>query len=273
MTITRTLLKDCMPPVAIRWIQQMRGEGIRYEGNFTNWSEAIQHATGYDHEEILAKTLSATLKVVRGEAAYERDSVVFNEIEYVWPILAGLLWAAARNHGHLNVLDFGGALGSTYFQHRRFLEGLTEVHWNVVEQTHFVECGNAHIATGPLRFYKDIAACIAEQSPNVVLLSGVLQYLPEPFRIVDELGRIGAAVMLIDRTPSAKLKDNHLLIQHVPASIYQASYPMWVFSNSQLLEHLAKHWNVVSRETGADGEAHSCEGLSFKFESMLLEAC
>ena len=273
MTSAKALIRDCLPPLATRWLQHLRSGGIRFAGNYQNWDVASEHATGYDTDAILAKVLEATLKVKRGEAAYERDSVVFDQIEYVWSVLAGLMWAAARNHGRLNVLDFGGALGSTYFQHRRFLESLADVRWNVVEQAHYVECGNAHIAEGPLRFYPDIAACLAEQTPNVVLLSSVLQYLPDPLGLLDKLSRVGASVMMIDRTPIASLPENRLLVQHVPVSIYQASYPMWVFSGSQLLAHLAQHWRVVSRYDGADGQVRSREGVSFKFEGLLLEAC
>lgn len=273
MTSAKALIRDCLPPLVIRRLQQLRRGGVRFEGDFPSWAEASQHATGYDTDAILAKVLEATLKVKHGEAAYERDSVVFDQIEHVWPVLAGLMWAAARNQGRLNVLDFGGALGSTYFQHRRFLAGLPDVRWNVVEQAHYVERGNALIAEGPLRFYPDIAACLAVQAPNVVLLSSVLQYLPDPLGMLDKLGRVGAAVMLIDRTPFVSLPENRLLVQRIPASIYPASYPMWVFSDSQLRAHLSQHWHMVSRYVGADGQARSREGLPFKFEGLLLEAC
>ena len=72
-------------------------------------------------QDILDKVLAATLKVKQGQAVFERDSVLFDEIEYSWPLLAGLMWAAASNGGKLNVLDFGGALGSSYYQNRKFL--------------------------------------------------------------------------------------------------------------------------------------------------------
>lgn len=273
MIFTKALIRDCLPPLVTRWLQQLRGGVIRFAGNYQNWGEASRHATGYDTDAIFARVLDATLKVKRGYAAYERDSVVFDQIEYVWPVLSGLMWAAARSQGRLNVLDFGGALGSAYFQHHWFLKGIADVRWNVVEQAHYVERGNALIAEGPLRFYSDIAACLAEQEPNVVLLSSVLQYLPDPLGMLDKLGRVGAAVMLIDRTPLASLPENQLLVQYVPASIYQASYPMWVFSDSQLLAHLAPRWRMVSRYAGPEGQVRSREGLSFKFEGLLLEAC
>ena len=81
------------------------------------------------------------MTVVDGRAAYERDSVLFEEVEYVWPLLASLMWVGARHLGSLNVLDFGGSLGSTYFQNRIFLATLPSVRWNIVEQPRHVEVG------------------------------------------------------------------------------------------------------------------------------------
>lgn len=43
--------------------------------------------------------LEATLKVKRGEAVFERDSVLFDEIQYSWPVTAALI----RN-GRLHLL-------------------------------------------------------------------------------------------------------------------------------------------------------------------------
>lgn len=273
MSTVKKLLRDCLPPLATRWLQGLRGGGIRYAGHYRDWNEASAHATGYDADAILARVRDATLKVKRGEAAFERDSVTFDKAEYVWPVLAGLMWAAARHQGCLSVLDFGGALGSTYFQHRRFLDGLAEVRWNVVEQAHFVECGNAEIAEDVLRFYPDIAACLAEQTPNVVVLSGVLQYLPEPMAILDALAQVGASVMVIDRTPFCRHAADRLLVQHVPASIYAASYPMWVFSASRFMESLSARWRLVSRFDDPEGEVRSRDGPLFRFEGWLLQAC
>lgn len=273
MTSTKALLRDCLPPLVMRRLQQLRRNSLQFEGNYANWAEAARYATGYDTDAILTKVLEATLKVKRGEAAYERDSVVFDQIEHVWPILAGLMWTAVHHQGRLSVLDFGGALGSLYFQHRQFLHGLNELRWNVVEQAHYVERGKALIAEGPLHFYPDIETCLAEQTPNVVLLSSVLQYLPEPLAMLEKLARVDAKVMLIDRTPLANFPENKLLIQHVPSWIYPASYPMWVLSESKLLAHLAQRWRIVSRYPSPEGQVYSREGMSFKFEGFLLEAC
>ncbi len=41
--------------------------------------------------------------------------------------------------------------------------------------------------------------------------------------------------MIIDRTPMSDQSHDRLCIQHVPAHIYKASYPCWIFSHQGLL--------------------------------------
>ena len=84
-----------------------------FEGSYSTWQEADALCNGYGNMDILEKVLSATMKVKNGEAVYERDSVIFDQIEYSWPVLTGLMCAVAQNSGCLKVLDFGSSLGSS----------------------------------------------------------------------------------------------------------------------------------------------------------------
>ena len=227
------------------------------------------HCIGYDAVEILDTVLASTLKVKRGEAAFERDSVLFDEIQYSWPIVAGLMWAATRSSGKLNVLDLGGALGSGYFQNRCFLTDLSEVCWNVVEQEHFVSVGRAHVQGDQLGFYFSIEECLEENQPNVILLSSALQYLECPFETIRSLSSVGADCLIIDRTPIGS--DRRLLVQHVPPSIYPASYPMWVFGKDELCKSLDPDWRVVARNSSPEGRVFTPDGFEFIFEGMLME--
>lgn len=235
MKTIKTLARDWLPPVIFNWICQNRNKGIYCDGEFATWEEASAQCTGYNAEEILAKVLDAALKVKHGEAVFERDSVLFDHIEYAWPVLSGLMWTAARSSGKLNVLDFGGALGSTYFQNRKFLQSLPDVQWSVVEQVHYAEAGQMHIQDEQLCFYKTITECLRQNKPNVVLLSSVLQYLPHPYVVLSELLSIGADILIFDRTSFMnETKREIIKIQHVPNSIYQASYPIRFFDEESL---------------------------------------
>ncbi|WP_295437999.1 methyltransferase, TIGR04325 family [uncultured Thiodictyon sp.] len=215
-------------------------------GNYTSWFAAQADSVGYDADVILERTRAALLKVKRGEAVYERDSVIFDEVQYAWPLLSGLLWVAAKRGGRLDVLDFGGSLGSTWFQNRAFLTGLRSVRWNVVEQSGYVQAGLREFADETLRFYPSVCACLAETRPDVVLLSSVLQYVEHPYDLLDELSHSTDADLIIDRTPFWGGAADRLCVQQVPPEIYPASYPSWIFSDVHFRAILSLHWDAVA---------------------------
>src|ERR1035437_7414303 len=101
MTALKWLALDWLPPALVRRLRQQRGGSNCFEGEFASWDESAARCTGYDAEGILDKVLDATLKVKRGEAAFERDSVLFHGIEYAWPVLAGPL----RSEEHTSELQ------------------------------------------------------------------------------------------------------------------------------------------------------------------------
>ncbi len=48
-----------------------------WSGDYPSWQAALQKCNGYNANNILLKVKDATLKVKKGEAVYERDSVIF----------------------------------------------------------------------------------------------------------------------------------------------------------------------------------------------------
>ncbi len=225
-------------------------EGL--SGDYSMWSDALSASTGYATGEILDKTRNALLRVKNGEAIFERDSVLFDEIEYSWPLLSGLLWVAARSRGELNVLDFGGSLGSTYFQVRSILSHLPSVRWNVVEQQAHVAVGREDFKSDALHFYESVTEVIRDSKPNVILLSSVLQYVETPHDLLNELLSLDIDCAIVDRTPFWDGVADRLCVQTVPASIYAASYPSWIFSRPLFESHFRDRWHVVARFDNPD---------------------
>lgn len=257
MTITpKDMIRIFTPPVLVFLFEKLlknRSTGTcGLSGDYQSWDEAVAASIGYDDEAILEKTRIAMLKVKRGEAAYARDSVLFNEIQYAWPLLAGLMWVAVRSRGKLNVLDFGGSLGTTYFQNRVFLSKLPDVRWNIIEQARHIDVGKKWFEDNHLRFYMNIADCMNDTRPNVVILGGVLQYLSSPYVLLDELQKLPLDYIFIDRTPFWNGPSDKLFVQTVPPSIYSASYPSWVFSESQFHSSLGKKWEIMEEFESID---------------------
>lgn len=226
----------------IHLAERLRGDRPAYayglSGDYRSWDEAMAASTGYDSEIILEKTKAALLKVKNGEAIYERDSMLFDKVQYSWPVLAGLLWAAAQSGGRLNVLDFGGALGSSYFQNRAFIRQLPDVRWNIVEQPAHVREGRKLFENEYLKFYESIEECLSQTTPNVALLSGVLQYMEHPYDLLATVLKISGICVIIDRTPYWCEEYDRLGIQRAAANVFDASYPMWVFSLRKFQEAL-----------------------------------
>jgi putative methyltransferase (TIGR04325 family) len=239
----RAAARALLPPVLLELVGRAGFMRSRWAGDYARWAEAVAASTGYDAAGILERVREASLKVKRGEAAYERDSVVFDEIEYSWPLLTSLMWCAARDHGRLEVLDFGGALGSSYYQNRRFVDALPGSRWNIVEQPSFVATGKTCFEDERLRFFESIEACVADCAPNVVVMSSVLSYLEDPSAWIDRLAAFPYVV--IDLTLMGARAQHRLTVQTVPSSIYRACYPCWVFSESLLRAELGRHFEVV----------------------------
>lgn len=216
-----------------------------WQGDYKNWASAVQAADtkGYAADGILEKVRSAALAVRDGKALWERDSVLFYNEQFNQPLLDRLMQAASDADGKLHVLDFGGSLGSTCIQHRRLLNILPEWSWNVVEQPHFAACGKQELQTDQLRFFTTVEEALAAAPINVILLSGVLQYLEDSYALLQYLSALPVTWLFIDRTP---VLDGHerIVVQNVPPQIYNAAYPCRFLNKQRLEEILQKQRNI-----------------------------
>jgi putative methyltransferase (TIGR04325 family) len=250
----KAFAKELIPPLVMKAAARLAsrlggGPAHGWFGDFATWQQAQAQSTGYDAGAILDKVKAAVLKVKNGEAAFERDSVLFDRIEYTWPLLSALLWIAARQGGRLNIIDFGGSLGSTYFQNQAFLKQLPEVHWNIVEQAQFVETGKKYFADEVLHFFPSLADCIDQRKPDAVLLSSVLPYLEHPYQLLEEVIRHNFACLVFDKMPLIGGATDRITVQQVPPQIYAASYPAWFFSESKFLSFMSRRYEVLAEFT------------------------
>lgn len=260
-------IKLLTPPLFLHIYQSLHKQMDHLHGDFCSWNEAMAASSGYDDGIILEKTSAALLKVKNGEAVYERDSVLFDQIHYAWPLLAGLMWVAARQGGNLNVMDFGGSLGSTYFQNRAFLTSLPTVRWNIIEQHNHVRIGKTHFEDDCLHFYTSITDCLTDARPDVVLLSSVLQYLEYPYKILDQIQELPCDHIIIDRTPFQDGPTDRLCIQTVSPDIYPASYPSWIFSRERFFANLHDSWNVIAKFDNPDKLSGP---VDFAYQGMII---
>jgi len=252
------------------FVRRARASKYGWSGDFASWEQAVQHSSGYDAGNILHTVKDSILKVRNGQAAYERDSVLFDKVEYSWPLLSGLLWVAAQNKGDLSVADFGGSLGSSYFQNKKFLDKLNSVRWSIIEQGNFVAAGREYLQDARLQFFYDLTECIRGQGiPHVLLLSCVLPYLEDPYAQLKELLSQDIPYVIIDNTYFNYEPRDRICIQKVPPDIYEATVPCRFLDYARLKTSLETTYETITEHSNS-----SCiflDGKKIQYRGLLLK--
>lgn len=238
-------------------------------GNLSSWEEAKAYCSS-DPDRFLEKVRSAILKVKSGEAACERDSVVFDTPQHSYPLLAYLLYVAGVRGNRLNLLDVGGSLGSTYFQCRNFMRHFKELEWSIVEQAHYVSCGREVVQDDVLKFYYTMEEAVAARRPDTLLLSGVIQCLEEPYAFLERLLDYDFDYLLFDRTPFLPTGDR-LTVFVVPPEIDEASYPIWFLDLARFLSVFAEKYELADDFESTEGAGYPLEdGVIPQYKGFLF---
>jgi putative methyltransferase (TIGR04325 family) len=252
----RQQLEQILPHFVLDWYYEyIKKSG--WFGDYPNWESARRACKGYDDNAIFEQVCAAVNAVRRGEAAYERDAVLFKQPAFDKNIIQIFFEVANASQGKLHILDFGGSLGSTFYQYSRFLQGI-DLQWCVVEQTHFVEYGRKHLTENNLFFEYEILDAIHKIQPNLVLLSSVLQYLEHPYEWLNRFAATQIPYLLIDLQPVTDKPTDRITRQIVPPSIYSASYPCHLLSEALLKNKLFKHYDLLKEFPAWDKAGYNC---------------
>jgi putative methyltransferase (TIGR04325 family) len=133
----------------LRWVGY---SSSMWSGDYASMAHALEHCEGYDADDIVEKCKTALLEVLAGRALYERDSILFHEARFDWELLGIVQHIAWKKQGRVEVLDFGGALGSIYFQHRQWFQQFPDLHWSVIDQPKLMDVGKQYAENEQLGF-------------------------------------------------------------------------------------------------------------------------
>jgi putative methyltransferase (TIGR04325 family) len=217
-----------------------------FEGDFASWAEAKARCEPGDTAAIAARVLAATQAVREGRAAFERDSVQFARPEPEPGLIDAFRRIAGACRGPWHVIDFGGALGTTFWRHREELGRLQAGHWDVVEQGEFVALGRTRLADSPLRFFESVAAAGAATRHDVIFASTSLQYLEDPAAVLAGWMDSGFQWVLLNNLPLHSPAPDRIAVQRVPPEIYPASQPVWFFNRGKFLAQFAGRYEVAA---------------------------
>jgi putative methyltransferase (TIGR04325 family) len=244
-------------------LRRLMGGGLRFDGDYGDWAQAQRASGGYGDEAIARKMCEAELAVKRGAAADARDGVLFDRVQFSLPVMAAL---GRIPDAKLRVIDFGGAFGGSYRQYKAFHR--KPASWAVVEQPAMVKLGREHFKDADLDFHPTLEAA---GPADAILLSSVLQYLPAPYELVRAITDARIPRVIIDRTPCSAQTRDILTVQKVPAEIYPASYPCWIFSRAVLLAAFAPRYDLVASFSDGTGTWHG-QATDFELAGFILDA-
>lgn len=106
-----------------------------------------------------------------------------------------------------------------------------------------------------------------EQSPNILILSGVLQCLENPYGMLDKLLKYKFQFIIIDRTPFILKGEDIIKIQKVPPHIYKASYPCWFFNFHKFEKYfIINNYKIIEIFDAIDGKSSW-----YEFKGLILE--
>jgi putative methyltransferase (TIGR04325 family) len=267
----KAVIKLFIPPAFIKLYYLIKNRGsIQFKTTSLSWSGVLKKVQGYSSENILIKCRDALLKVKNGEYPYERDSVLFKEKEIFYPLLSSLFYVSLQNNNKLNLIDFGGSLGSSYFQNKEILkQAEIAINWNIVEQENFVKCGKEHFENDELRFFNQINEDEIANNIHTCLFSSVLPYLENPYAVFDTVTQSNIKYIIIDRTFFIdNAPDDILAIQTVPKEIYEVSYPVWFLSLNKFLKYINKYFNIIFKWQALD--QHNLKGFETAGLGFLL---
>ena len=242
-----------------------------YTGRFEDWQTAKGQSTGYQDPAIAEKVAISAKKILSGAAIYERDSVIFENREFSFPLAASLLWIATKTQGQLRVLDYGGGLGTSFFQNKPFISEVPHLEWSIVEQPSFLEHARILFNDHPLRFYSSLTEGLKTAKPHFVLLSSSLQYVEKPYEVLSEIADAKVEVIMIDRSLFSSDTSDYATRQHVLQSIFPATIPTWVFSKKKFLEYMEQKYSLLSEfpafksTTNLDRDGRDLQELGFLF--------
>lgn len=242
-----------------------------FSGDYESMEQAGKLCRGYEAEEIFEKVKNAALAVKNKEACYERDSFLFYEKKTNYNLMMYFYKLAYKMKAPIGILDWGGSLGSTYFQHKDLLVKDNLVHrWTIIEQPHFVTFGKDNLEDEILTFEHTDIECVDITKYDCILMSAVLHYLEDYQSVINKICNSGIKNIILERTPVCNRK--MICIEKVKEPIYNASYAMQVFREEELKNlfqgngyQLADEW-----ESLVDGSIY-LNGEKVKFKSFVFE--
>ncbi len=254
-----------------RLARLIRYNSSMWSGSYPDWDAAARGCRKISLEGQRRAYERALGEVLAGRALFERDSLLQHQPATSWPLMLALRDLQALGISRPTVLDYGGGLGSVYFQHRRWWTSDRPVTWNVVELPGIAATGRRLTHEPQLHFFDSLDEAIRQQPPDLIVAAGIMPMVPGPEALLDSLAALGAPWVFVDRIPVTKRQGKNLITrQVVPRSIYESESPFWFFDESRFLRMLSSRWEIVGQSLSDCDDPVWVEGYQYQWRGYLL---
>jgi putative methyltransferase (TIGR04325 family) len=215
------------------------------------------------------KTLSDKLK--SGE---------FPSLDFI--LIRPLLVFALTEKKSLNVLDLGGGGGTHYHVVKKILSKEVNMNWAVVETPHMIAAAQ-NVFKNDLTYFAGINEAIEYLGVvDIVLASGVLQYLEDPIQGLRDLMNCNPDYIFITRTAlttnesslraihKTRLKDNGPGPLPETYDDVEIQYPLTVVSKNLFVNTISEKYKIIC-EILEDSFVHKIDGTDIHQYGYLCE--
>ena len=245
-----------------------------YAGDYADFAQALRFGSNpkrnYQDEDLIQKTLERTLLLQAKARAGQLDDLADAKNLRLLGLLCGLGILSHTGKMPLRVLDFGGAMGNHYFKIRPFLNPKFRLDWKVLDLPRTVQFARRHFQSRELSFSSSLSKCGINR-PLFILASGSIHYTSNPLHILQRLQGIAPSWIILDRMPFSPENRSRILLQTVPANVYQAAYPMHLLQKTDVLKifdhpdwNLQLQWKDEDESILVDGCRIEYQGLAFR---------
>lgn len=234
-------IKYVLPPFLIDILNKILLREISIKGKFRTWKDAEKKTTGYENGNIINKVITSFEKVQKNlDLYYERDGYIFKKPDFDYELLFYINYLFSKNQ-KINIIDYGGGLGSKFFQNIEVFKKFKNMKWHIVEQINYRNYARKKINVKNLFFYENLDEVFKKKIiPDMAIFSSSINYLPKPYQILQKLINRKSLKSFIFLKTAFHDDIDTIKIQKVPKNIYDASYPIRIFNKKKFEKFFLK---------------------------------
>ena len=271
----KLFIKNILPPFITKALSKKKKDWGWF-GKYSTWQDAEKNSTGYHKNYILDKKKHTFLRLQHEKAIYELDTLIYNEPILNFQLLYCLSYISHNSSFDFTVIDFGGSLGSAYYWVKDLLPKQINYKWFIIEQEHIVKTGREKFEHHNLKFIESFELYHQQniQSPELLLLCGVLQCIKDDGFIYDKVEKYKYPYIIIDRTPffDDLEKDESIAIQKIPARYYgqETTFPCRIFNFKTLTTKL-ENYELIFNSNSFDNVSYDFYGSRFNYRCLFFK--